>query len=145
MAGNPGADGYPYISAGFHLRTLLYTSSIECRWVVKNIKEAIAQLDRFGFTYPRNQFESVARKLEEVARNSGEKTKTPEDIARELQLIVDCIHDMVKSQALERRLILLQSSSVSAKLRELAKQGTLNTRQTYLFDETVLNLETGAY
>jgi hypothetical protein len=145
MAGNPGVDGYPYISAGFHLRALLYTSSIECRWVIKNIKEAIAQLDRLGFTYPRNQFESVAKKLEEVARNSGEKTKTPEDIARELQSIVDCIHDTVKSQAQERRLILLQSSSVSAKLRELAKQGTLNTRQTYLFDETVSNLETGAY
>jgi len=145
MAGNQETDGYAYISVGFYLRGLLYTGSTECRWVIKNINQAIAHLDKLGFTYPRNQFESVAKKLEGVARNSGEKTKTPEDIARELHSIVECIHDTVKSQAHERRLTLLQSGSVSAKLRELAKQGTLNTRQTYLFDETVSNLETGAY
>lgn len=145
MVGKTGVDGYPYISAGFHLRALMYTSGIESRSVINNIRDAIEQLDRLGFTYPRNQFESVTKKLEKVARDRGEQSKTPEDIARELQTIVNCIHDTVKSQAQERRLILLQSSDVSAKLRGLAKQGTLNTLQTYLFEETVSNLETGAY
>jgi len=145
MAGNDPIDTYAYMSVGFHLRALCYTGSTECRWVIKDIKEAIAELDKLGFTYPRNQFEAIGKRLEEVARNSGEKTKTPEDAARDLRSIVDCIHDTVSSQAKERRLVLLQGTSVSAKLRELAKQGTLNTRQTYLFDETVSNLETGAY
>jgi len=143
MAGNP--EVYPYISVGFHLRALLYTSSTESRWVIKHINEVIAELEKLDFEYPKNQFESVAKKLEDVVWRSGQKTNTPDDIASELNTIVTGIHETVKKQAQERRLILLQSSSVSFKLRELAKQRTLNTRQKNLFDETVSNLETGAY
>ncbi len=145
MANNDVINAYVYVSTGFHLRALLYAQTTECRWVIKNIEDAIAELDTLGLTYPRNQSKAVCDKLESLARSSGEMTKTPDHIANELHSIVDCIHDTVKSQAREQRLVLLQSTSVSEKLRELAKKGTLNTRQIYLFDEAVSNLETGAY
>ncbi|MDP3221073.1 MAG: hypothetical protein Q8S73_43720 [Deltaproteobacteria bacterium] len=145
MTSDDSINGYVYVSAGFHLRALLYTSTTDCRWVIRSIRSAITELDRLGFAYPRNQLERVAWKLEEVAKSSGETTKAPEEIARDLRTIVDCIHDTVQTQAKEQRLVLLQPSSVSAKLRQLASRGSLNTCQTYLFDETVSNLETGAY
>jgi hypothetical protein len=32
-------------------------STTECRWVTNRIKQAIAQLDKLGFTYPKTQFQ----------------------------------------------------------------------------------------
>jgi hypothetical protein len=134
-----------YMSLGFHLRALLYTENTECRWVIVHINETITKLDMLNFTYPRNGFDAMRKPLEEAIRIHGETTKTPASEAGKLHIIVSSIKDTVMSQAQERRLVLLQSTSVSSKLRKLAEEGTLNERQIYLFEETVVNLETGAY
>jgi hypothetical protein len=145
MAGQDDLNAYEYIEIGFHLRALLYTSNTECRWVIKEIKEAIPQLDKFGLTYPKTELQAACKVLEELVRKSGETTKPPEDVATRLRNIVDCVHATVRTQAKDQRLVLLKTAAVSAKLRALAATGTLDTTQTYLFNETVMSLETGAY
>lgn len=138
-------DANLYISAGFHIRALFYPAGTECRWVVEQIKNLIKYLDSLGFTYPRKQLEALLREMEELKRTTGEQTKPTESQSGKIQTILKCVDETVRQDALARRLIPLQESDVSTKLRDYARRGTLSPTQTYLYNETARCLETGAY
>lgn len=145
MPNHDVVDAYGYVEIGFHIRALLYTSSSDVKWVANHVGNLAKKLDDLGFTYPRDQLLAIGKLLDEAIRSSGEKTKMKEEVAHKLRVVVDCVHDTVKTQTKDQRIVLLLSSSVSSKLKDYARRGSLTPRQTYLYNEAVLSIETGAY
>jgi hypothetical protein len=136
-------DANLYISAGFHLRALLYPGGTECRWIVEQIKRLINHLNSLRFTHPRKQLEELLREMEDLKRTAGEQTKPDAGQSARIHTILKCVDETVRQEALARRLIALQESDVSTKLRDYARRGTLNPTQAYLYNETARCLETG--
>ena len=138
-------DAYAYVIIGFRIRSCLWTSSTECRWVIDNVDKLMKCLDSFSFTYPRNELNGLRQALEQQQTDSGGTSLVEKALSDKLRSVVECVHDTVRSQAQDRRLVHLQVGAVSQKLQDLAKTHPLNVRQTYLFQETSRCLETGAF
>ena len=138
-------DAYAYFVIGFHVRSCMWTATTECRWVIGHIDKLTKYLDNFGFAYPQNELNSVRQGVGAATKGSrrhlGHRQKPHSD---KLRAVIECVHDTVRSQAQERRLVHLHVGAVSQKLQDLAKTRPFNVRQTYLLQETSRCLETGA-
>src|SRR5262249_45138382 len=130
---------------GFYIRSLLYTSGMECRHIVDHIDKLMNYLNNLGFRYADSELRAVKEKVQETIRVSGESTKPSEELAAKLRIVIDSLHAVVRLEAEVRKIIKLDDSAVPDKLRDYATTKTLSKVQDLLFRETVRSLETGAY
>ena len=119
-------DANLYLSAGFHIRALLFPGGTQCRYIIDQMKRLINYLDTLKFTYPRPELETMLKEMEDLKRTEGEETKPDQEQSIRLHAIVKCVDSTVRQGALARRLSPLQESTYRENYSEFTPAESAN-------------------